>query len=57
MLVLQKELIVLTQPTIRPLFNTKQFQDALLSLNGNAGTYYDYLKANAAAYNCRFILE
>ena len=37
----------LTQPTIRPLFDTKQFQDALLSLNGNAGTYYDYLKANA----------
>lgn len=39
----------LTQPTIRPLFDTKQFQDVLLSLNGTAGTYYDYLKANAAS--------
>ncbi|MFV5698267.1 TAT-variant-translocated molybdopterin oxidoreductase [Flavobacterium sp. ZT3R17] len=37
-----------TQPTIRPLFDTKQFQDALLSLNGVAGTFYDYLKANAS---------
>ncbi len=39
----------LTQPTIRPLFNTKQFQDVLLSLNGIAGTYYDYLKASSAS--------
>lgn len=38
----------LTQPTIRPLFNTKQFQDILLSLNGLTGTFYDYLKANSA---------
>jgi molybdopterin-containing oxidoreductase family iron-sulfur binding subunit len=38
----------ITQPTIRPLFNTKQFQDALMSWNGNAGTFYDYLKANSA---------
>ncbi|MDI1305647.1 MAG: TAT-variant-translocated molybdopterin oxidoreductase, partial [bacterium] len=37
-----------TQPTIRPLFDTKQFQDALLSLNGVGGTFYDYLKANAS---------
>jgi MoCo/4Fe-4S cofactor protein with predicted Tat translocation signal len=37
----------LTQPTIRPIFNTKQFQEALMSWNGNAGTYYDYLKATA----------
>ena len=40
----------LTQPTIRPIFNTKQFQDILLSVNGIAGTYYDYLKANSGAY-------
>lgn len=40
----------LTQPTIRPIFNTKQFQDVLLSVNGTAGTFYDYLKANSAAY-------
>ena len=39
----------LTQPTIRPLFNTKQFQDVLLSLTGVSGTFYDYLKANIAS--------
>ena len=39
----------LTQPTIRPLFDTMQFQDALMAWNGNAGTYYDYLKSNAGA--------
>ena len=39
----------LTQPTIRPLFDTKQFQEALLSWNGTTGTYYDYLRANASA--------
>lgn len=39
----------LTQPTIRPIFNTKQFQDVLLSLNGTGGTFYDYLKANSAS--------
>ncbi|TPG39223.1 TAT-variant-translocated molybdopterin oxidoreductase [Flavobacterium pectinovorum] len=38
----------LTQPTIRPIFNTKQFQDVLLSLNGVAGSFYDYLKASSA---------
>ncbi|KOS07660.1 quinol:cytochrome C oxidoreductase [Flavobacterium akiainvivens] len=37
-----------TQPTIRPLFDTKQFQDALLSWSGNTTPYYDYLKAVAA---------
>ena len=37
----------LIQPTIRPLFNTKQFQDALLSWNGTLGTYYDYVKATS----------
>jgi len=40
----------LVQPTIRPLFNTKQFQEALMSWNGVAGTYYDYIKANSASY-------
>ena len=39
----------LTQPTIRPLFNTKQFQDVLLALNGNAGTFYDYIKGTATS--------
>ena len=39
----------LTQPTIRPLFDTKQFQEVLMSLNGTVGSYYDYLKATASA--------
>jgi MoCo/4Fe-4S cofactor protein with predicted Tat translocation signal len=39
----------LTQPTIRPLFNTKQFQDLLLSVNGFVGSYYDYIKSNFAS--------
>ncbi|AWG20359.1 quinol:cytochrome C oxidoreductase [Flavobacterium faecale] len=38
----------ITQPTIRPLFDTKQFQDVLMSLNGIGGTYYDYIKGTAA---------
>lgn len=39
-----------TQPTIRPLFNTKQFQDALLEWSGSASDFYAYLKANSASY-------
>jgi molybdopterin-containing oxidoreductase family iron-sulfur binding subunit len=39
----------ITQPTIRPLFSTKQFQDVLLSLNGQSGSFYDYIKANSSA--------
>ncbi|UQD55208.1 TAT-variant-translocated molybdopterin oxidoreductase [Flavobacterium sp. K5-23] len=39
----------LTQPTIRPLFDTKQFQEVLMSLNGIGGTYYDYVKASASS--------
>ena len=35
----------LIQPTIQPLFNTRQFQDSLLKWLGSADTYYDYLKA------------
>ena len=38
----------LMQPTIQPLFNTRQFQDTLLKWSGNATKYYDYLKAYAA---------
>jgi len=37
------------QPTIRPLFDTKQFQEVLLSLNENATSYHDYLKGFAAS--------
>ncbi|QHI38162.1 Tetrathionate reductase subunit B [Kordia antarctica] len=32
------------QPTIRPLFNTRQFQDAILKWTGNEKTYYEYIK-------------
>jgi len=39
----------LTQPTIRPLFTTKQFQEVLLSLNGTPGSYYNYLKSTSAS--------
>ena len=38
----------ITQPTIRPLFNTKQFQEVLMSLNGVGGTYYDFVKTNGS---------
>jgi molybdopterin-containing oxidoreductase family iron-sulfur binding subunit len=33
------------QPTIRPLFDTKQFQEVLLAWNGNGSSYRDYIKA------------
>ncbi len=35
----------LVQPTIQPLFDTRQFQDALLAWTGNTTSYYEYLKA------------
>jgi len=38
------------QPTIRPLFNTKQFQDILLSCLAIPTTYYDFLKGFSAPY-------
>lgn len=34
----------LMQPTIRPLFNTKQFQDCLLVWKNEKRNYYEYLK-------------
>ncbi len=40
---------VLAQPTIRPLFDTKQFQDVLLQLTGSTASYYETIKANWAA--------
>jgi molybdopterin-containing oxidoreductase family iron-sulfur binding subunit len=36
----------LIQPTIQPLFNTKQFEDCLLKLTGNSSKYYEYVKTN-----------
>ena len=34
----------LMQPTIRPLFDTRQFQDTLLKWTGSSQTYHDYIK-------------
>ncbi|WP_228852644.1 TAT-variant-translocated molybdopterin oxidoreductase [Aegicerativicinus sediminis] len=34
----------LVQPTIKPLFNTRQFQEGLLKWNGNDTSYYNYIK-------------
>ena len=37
-----------TQPTIRQLFNTKQFQEGLLTFLGKNEDYYEYIKSVAA---------
>ncbi len=42
--VIKKGQYSLMQPTIKPLFNTRQFQDALLTWTGSTATYYDFLK-------------
>ena len=34
----------LVQPTVNPLFDTKQFQDCLLAWSGSSEAYYDFLK-------------
>jgi len=34
----------LMQPTIKPLFDTRQFQDALLAWTGSSTSYYDFVK-------------
>ncbi|PQJ77051.1 TAT-variant-translocated molybdopterin oxidoreductase [Polaribacter glomeratus] len=39
----------LVQPTIQPLFKTRQVQETLLTWSGNTTPYYDYLKAFATA--------
>ena len=36
----------LTQPTIRPLFNTRQFEDCLLKWVGSDQSYYQYIRDN-----------
>lgn len=41
---LKKGHYALTQPTIRPLFDTRQLQDALLKWSGSDKTYYDFIK-------------
>ena len=39
----------LMQPTIRPLFDTRQFQEALLKWSGSDLSYYDFIKENWSA--------
>jgi molybdopterin-containing oxidoreductase family iron-sulfur binding subunit len=41
----------LMQPTIQKLFNTRQFQDCLLTWTGNQSNYYDYLKSSFSSYS------
>ncbi|WP_271767332.1 TAT-variant-translocated molybdopterin oxidoreductase [Aquimarina algiphila] len=41
---LKKGSYSLMQPTIRPLFDTRQFQETLLKWTGNTATYHDYIK-------------
>jgi molybdopterin-containing oxidoreductase family iron-sulfur binding subunit len=41
---LKKGHYALTQPAIRPLFNTRQFQEVLLKWTGNDSSYHDYIK-------------
>jgi molybdopterin-containing oxidoreductase family iron-sulfur binding subunit len=36
----------LAQPTIRPLFDTQQFQDVLLKLSGSDNSYYQEIQSN-----------
>ena len=36
----------LAQPTIRPLFDTQQFQDVILKLTGSNNTYYQEIRSN-----------
>ncbi len=42
------------QPTIRPLFETRQFQDNLLAWMGSDQNYYDYLKNTMSAAGISF---
>ncbi len=41
---IQKGHFGLMQPTIQPLFDTRQFQDTILKWIGSSQSYYDYLK-------------
>ena len=42
--VIKKGHYSLMQPTIKPLFDTRQFQDALLTWSGSSIAYYDFIK-------------
>jgi MoCo/4Fe-4S cofactor protein with predicted Tat translocation signal len=41
----RKGFLSLSQPTISPLFKTRQAQDTLLAWSGNSTNYYDYLRS------------
>ncbi len=41
----------LVQPTIKPIFNTRNFQECLLDWTGNSKSYYDYIKSNFVESN------
>ncbi len=41
---IKKGHFALSQPTIKPLFNTQQFQETLLAILGKEQSYYDYIK-------------
>ena len=43
------EIYGLMQPTIQPLFDTRQVQDVLLKWSGSSTNYYDYLKTFATS--------
>jgi molybdopterin-containing oxidoreductase family iron-sulfur binding subunit len=46
---IKKGHVFLTQPTIRPIFETRQLQETLLKWSGVDGTYKDFLKSTATA--------
>lgn len=42
----KKGLYSISQPTIRPLFNTRQMEDSMLVWAGEKDTYYDFIRKN-----------
>ena len=42
----KKGMLSLAQPTISPLFKTRQAQESFLTWSGNKTSYYDYLQSN-----------
>lgn len=41
----------IAQPAISPLFNTRQFQQSLMTWSGVTGTYFDFIKNTAQSFN------
>ncbi len=44
--IIKKGQYSLIQPTIKPLFDTRQFQDTLLAWTGSNSSYYEFIKEN-----------